>query len=619
MMRGRLKWRGLILIGAFLCLFLGQSFAQDDIGVDGFQLERVLGRGVVSRTSLSPDGNTLAVAGSRGIWLYSLPDLELVTHIDPGTWVWQAVWSPDGKRLASLDAGGAVYLVGEEGGYTRFGGSAARAVWLWDAASGERLFALEDSASTDGVIWSPTGGMLAGDAAEGVIRLWDSSSGYVIRQLEGHDGSRYQELTFSSDELELVVTDSEGTASLWDVPSGTLRFSQEEAGKLVGWSPDQAQIAFQEEIFNAPLNIFDAESGARLLAEGFPSLQTGREHPLLVYWDGYNPVEVREGNTLLHELEHLGGVREMVRMRDDQHIVTRDDSGAITVWDMQAGQPVAVNREYAVYPHYPVISLCLGSGGRLFTDGRFWNVEDGRPDPQVRRSRSSVLAPDGARIVESNRDSIVIRDAETGELLALGASTISFFGLTVELSWSPSGRFIAANVYDWNRRWNDGIEKVIVWDVQGPAKQIGEYDFHIVQALAWLPNGEHLTVAGASAEYQPSWSIWVLDVERGNLFIEVELRSDWLIKDLDWSPDGRYLAAGGVDTLVVWEVDLEREQFTQYWGQYTEDMNSGGVSSVAWSPDGRYLATGNGHYKPIGSEWAFSGERPAPVILFDSR
>ena len=159
--------------------------------------------------------------------------------------------------------------------------------------------------------------MLAGDAAEGVIRLWDSSSGYVIRQMEGHDGSRYQELTFSPDEQELVVTDSEGTASLWDVSSGTLRFSQEEAGKLVGWSPGRTQVAFQEEIFNAPLKVYDARSGERLLAEGFPRLQPDREHRFQVYWDGYNPVEVRDGNTVLHELEHAGRVRVMVRMLDD--------------------------------------------------------------------------------------------------------------------------------------------------------------------------------------------------------------------------------------------------------------------------------------------------------------
>ncbi len=62
-----MKWHGLILLGAFLCLFLSQSFAQDDIGDGGFQLERTLGRGVIISTSLSPDGNTLTVAGSSGI------------------------------------------------------------------------------------------------------------------------------------------------------------------------------------------------------------------------------------------------------------------------------------------------------------------------------------------------------------------------------------------------------------------------------------------------------------------------------------------------------------------------------------------------------------------------
>ena len=137
-------------------------------------------------------------------------------------------------RLASLEAGGAIYLRREENGYTRFGGSAARVIWIWDAANGKRLFALEDSASTDGVIWSPSGDLLAGDAAEGAIRLWDSSSGAVIRQMEGHDGTRFQDLTFSQDEQELVITDSEGSVSVWDVASGMLRYSLEEGRQTGG-------------------------------------------------------------------------------------------------------------------------------------------------------------------------------------------------------------------------------------------------------------------------------------------------------------------------------------------------------------------------------------------------
>ncbi len=620
-MRGIMKWHGLILLGAFLCLFLGQSFAQDDIGVDGFQLERVLGRGVVSRTSLSPDGNTLTVAGSTGIWLYSLPDLTLLNHIDTGTWVWRAVWSPDGMRLASLEAGGAIYLRREENGYTRFGGSSARAVWLWDAVSGERLFALEDSASTDGVIWSPSGDLLAGDAAEGAIRLWDSSSGAVIRQMEGHDATRFQELTFSPDEQELVVTDSEGTASLWDVSSGTLRFSQEEAGKLVGWSPGRTQVAFQEEIFNAPLKVYDARSGERLLAEGFPRLQPDREHRFQVYWDGYNPVEVRDGNTVLHELEHAGRVRVMVRMLDDQHIVTRDWTGAIYVWDALAGQLVAVNREHTDERVLLPESLSWGAEGRrLLTDGRLWNVIDGRPDNQLQWSLNSVLSPDGTRIAGRDGVSLLIRDLATGdtlEQLDLGIDSV-FAGLRLELSWSPSGEFIAVSFNDWNRRWNDGKVKVLVWDVQGPTKQIGEYDFHTVSELAWLPNENHLTIAGSEDVTQSSRTIWILDVEHGNFIMKIELNVHLSIFDLDWSPDGRLLAVGGPYTLVVWEVDQEREQFSQYWGRYAEDIYSGGVVSVAWSPDGRYLATGNRHYDQVGSGFSLSGKRPSSVILFDS-
>ena len=63
----------------------------------------------------------------------------------------------------------------------------------------------------------------------------------------------------------------------------------------------------------------------------------------------------------------------------------------------------------------------------------------------------------------------------------------------------------------------------------------------------------------------------------------------------------------------MWEIDLA-EQVSQFWGQYADDIYSGGVVSVAWSPDGRYLATGNRHY----DRFSLSGKRPSSVILFDS-
>ena len=87
----------------------------------------------------------------------------------------------------------------------------------------------------------------------------------------------------------------------------------------------------------------------------------------------------------------------------------------------------------------------------------------------------------------------------------------------------------------------------------------------------------HLTVAGASAEYQPSWSIWVLDVERGTYLFAIELSS--LRSDMvDYGPGlvcrtDVYLAVGGVPTH-SWcgKLTWNASRFTQYWGQYTEDI-----------------------------------------------
>ncbi len=214
----------------------------------------------------------------------------------------------------------------------------------------------------------------------------------------------------------------------------------------------------------------------------------------------------------------------------------------------------------------------------------------------------------------------MIRDVATGvtlEQLELGIDSV-FAGFRIKLSWSLSSQFIAVSFYDGNRRWNEGKAKVLVWDVRLPAEQIGEYDYNAVSELAWLPNENHLTIAGSEGETQSSRTIWILDVENDNLIMKTELNAHLSIFDLDWSPDGRLLAVGGPYALVVWEVDQEREQVSQYWGRYAEDIYSGSIVSVAWSPDGRNLATGNRHYDQVGSGFSLSGKRPSSVILFDS-
>ena len=134
-MQVRQYWRGLALLGAFLCLVLGQSIAQEEHSEGDFQLEYVLGRGAVQDISISPDGHTLAVGSARGVWLYSFPEMDDLDFLPQEGGVGMVSWAPDGERLAL--------------------GKSGAQVTIWEPGSG-KLDHIEQFAVRN-IVWSPDG------------------------------------------------------------------------------------------------------------------------------------------------------------------------------------------------------------------------------------------------------------------------------------------------------------------------------------------------------------------------------------------------------------------------------------------------------------------------------
>lgn len=95
------------------------------------------------------------------------------------------------------------------------------------------------------VAFSPDGKKLVSAGADGAINLWDTVTGKEIRSLRGHDGD-VTSVAFSPDGRALVSGGWDGTVRLWDAQSGkelkTLSKTDDGAVSFVGYSPDGRYI-----------------------------------------------------------------------------------------------------------------------------------------------------------------------------------------------------------------------------------------------------------------------------------------------------------------------------------------------------------------------------------------
>ena len=131
-----------------------------------------LGQGQIRDVAWSPDGETLAIASSIGVWLYDSDNLAhqprlFEGHSKPVTSV---AFSPDGSTLAS--------------------GSWDQTVRLWDVSSGTSVATLEGHSNwVETIAFSPDGALLATGGGDTTVRLWNADSGELLHTFVSGMGS----------------------------------------------------------------------------------------------------------------------------------------------------------------------------------------------------------------------------------------------------------------------------------------------------------------------------------------------------------------------------------------------------------------------------------------------
>jgi WD40 repeat protein len=576
--------------------------------------------GRVSCIACSPDGKTIAsgaLDGAVKVWEVATGRLQAECRGHRRT-VLSVAFSPDGRRLATGGGDGTVRI--------------------WDVQTG-RLVA--DCRGHQGCInkvaLHPSGGLAASASDDKTVRVWQVETGDSVHILQGHE-KPVNTVAFSPDGRRVVSGSDDSRVMVWDTQLGhnvVNCLGCEGNVSSVAVSLDGRYIAAGG--VDPAVRVWDAETGFAI-AVCMPSMA---DRPHVVVNVAFSPdgQYVAAGDMAMGVnvwtaatgklVSRCAGHKEadfgvtVAFSCDGKLIASGGSDGAVKVWDPHTGNLVA-----DCLGHTDVVScVAFSPRSRYVVSGsydrsiRVWKPATGQLVTSCKGQDTSLTsaacAGDGRHAAFCDgRSQLKVYATPTARLVLENAVKC---GSVEELVFSPNGRLLAA-----------GSAGPIIWVWNVAAGRVAaHYDMRDldcgVSALAFSPNSRYLA---CGFEGDPIIRIWDLRRDalpvcckghRGAMrathtlssaevtfhtpdgqILRVPLAEQsrlWRTPDkgqhgggvnaVSFSPDGRRIASGGVDSAV--------KMWNSRTGQLLADCrrHKGEVTCVAFSPDGRHVASGS--------------------------
>ncbi|MEZ2225871.1 MAG: NACHT domain-containing protein [Microcoleus sp.] len=431
------------------------------------------------------------------------------------------MFSPDGKLLATGDTDGVVRL--------------------WEASSGREILTCKGHTNVvESVAFSPDGEILASGSYENTIKLWDVKTGECLKVLQGHTES-VMSVTFNPDGNILASGSFDRTIRLWDIHTG-------ECCKIL---QDHTKVVFSVAFHPA----------GEMLA-------TGSGDQTVRLWN------INSGECLKILQGHTKNVFSVAFNSAGEILASGSGDATVRLWKIGSGECLKT-----LEGHFDnVRSIAFSPSGEILASGshdrtaKLWDINSGECLNTLQghndRVGSIAFHPGGEILVSGSYDkTLMLWDINSGECL----NTLQGHSTQVRsIAFSPNGEMFASA---------DDEQTVKLWDVSsGECLQILHGHLDRVNLVAFNPSGQIL----ASASYDQTLKLW--DIRSGEcLHTLPEFGNE--TRSIAFSSNGKILASAGYDqTVRLWDIGT---------GEClkTLDGHNNSVHSAAFSPLGDIFAS----------------------------
>lgn len=261
----------------------------------------------------------------------------LYTYHGHSSYVLDAAWSLDGKRIAS--------------------GSGDTTVQVWDAATGARLLIFKDHANdVYAVTWSPDDSHIASGSADMSARVWDSVHGKVSSTY-WHTGV-VNTVAWSPNGNRIASGSADKTVQIWDATTGSNVFTYRlhtSSVNHVAWKPGGTRLASASA--DTTVRVWDATTGHTFLTysghiapvnavtwspDGKRIASASADKTVQV-WDASigSPISTYSG--------HTASVNAVAWSTDGKRIASASGDTTVQVWDASTGNHIFTYHGHSVY------------------------------------------------------------------------------------------------------------------------------------------------------------------------------------------------------------------------------------------------------------------------------